>query len=237
MPLPIIGLTTRRGNVGAHFQAYLDAVIQAGGKPELIPYGLAEEARQALYKRLDGVLFTGGGDIAPDRYNDEPPSHFRNTDEERDALEFFLLEIAVNEGKPFLGICRGFQVVNVGLGGTLYTDIEDQMPNAIQHKYSSRTRRAYLAHAVEVAEGSRLAGILGETKFQVNSMHHQGAKDIAPRLHPVAYAPDGLVEAVELPNHPFGLAVQWHPECIPDQPVSPRLFRAFVEAAEDNHKR
>ncbi len=237
MPLPIIGLTTRRGNVGAYFQAYLDAIIRAGGEPELISYGLTEEARQALHKRLDGILFTGGGDIAPGCFNGQPHPSVHGVDEERDTLEFSLLNTTVQEGKPFLGICRGFQVINVALGGTLYTHIKDQMPNALQHKYSSRTRRAYLAHTVEVTEGSRLAGILGETKFQVNSMHHQGAKDIAAALRPVAYAPDGLVEAVELPNHPFGVAVQWHPECLPDQPVTRRLFRAFVEAADIGRKR
>ncbi|MFH1524222.1 MAG: gamma-glutamyl-gamma-aminobutyrate hydrolase family protein, partial [Chloroflexota bacterium] len=115
-------------------------------------------------------------------------------------------------------------------------DINDQMPDAIQHKYSSRTHRAHLAHEMKIEEGSRLSGILGETKFQVNSMHHQGAKGVAPGLKPVGFAPDGLVEALELPDYPFGIAVQWHPECIPDQPVSPRLFRAFVEAADSSQK-
>jgi len=237
MPYPIIGLTTRRGKLDAHFQAYLDAVTRAGGKPEPIPYGLTEQARRALFAHLDGILFTGGGDIAPGRFGGKPHSSIHNVDEERDRLEFTLLETAVREGLPFLGICRGCQVVNVGLGGTLYTDIESQMEGAIRHKYSSKTEREYLAHSVNIGAGSRLAGILGDVQLQVNSLHHQGAKDIPASLKAIAYAPDGLVEALELTGHPFGFAIQWHPECLNDQPASRRLFRAFVEAAEKRHKK
>jgi len=217
-------------------RAYVEALNQAGGVPILVPSGLPTESWHSLYERLDGILFSGGGDILTERFGGQPHPSVHGVDKERDAFEISLLEMTVQSGKPFLGICRGFQLVNVGLGGTLYTDIKDQMPNAIRHKYSSRTHRAYLAHEMRIEEGSRLADILGETKFPVNSMHHQGAKDIPPALRPAAYAPDGLVEAVELPDYPFGIAVQWHPECIPDQPTSPRLFRAFVEAADDKHK-
>jgi putative glutamine amidotransferase len=237
MPLPIIGLTTRRGKVGAHLQAYLDAVVHAGGKPDLIPYGLTGESLQIFYGHMDGILFTGGGDIAPERFNGQPHLSVDGVEEERDTLEFFLLQTTVQEGKPFLGICRGFQVVNVGLGGTLYTDIESQMDNAIRHRYSSETERTFLAHTVQVETSSRLAGFLGENALQVNSLHHQGAKDTPAVLKPAAYAPDGLVEALELPNHPFGIAVQWHPECLTDQSSSRRLFRAFVEAADSYRKR
>jgi putative glutamine amidotransferase len=242
MAFPVIGVTTSNGTQLGYdaiilMRSYVQALTEAGGVPVLIPTGLMAESWHSLYERLDGILFSGGGDIGIRRFGGQPHKEIRPADDERDEVEFALVEAAVCDRKPFLGICRGFQVINVALGGTLYTHIKDQMPNALQHKYSSKTRRAYLAHAVEVAEGSRLADVLGQTEFQVNSMHHQGAKDIAAALKPVAYAPDGLVEAVELPDYPFGIAVQWHPECIPDQPVSPRLFREFVEAAEDNNKR
>jgi putative glutamine amidotransferase len=237
MPLPIIGLTTRRGKLDVHFRAYLDAVTRAGGKPELIPYGLSQEARRALFGRLDGILFTGGGDIAPARFGAELHPSIHNVDEERDELEFSFLQSAVEMGKPFLGICRGCQVVNVGLGGTLYTDIESQKEGAIRHKYSSQTQREYLAHVVHVEAGSHLAKILGEAELRVNSLHHQGAKEIPTRLKPVAYAPDGLVEAMELAEHPFGIAIQWHPECLTDQPSTRQLFQTFVEAAGKRHKK
>jgi putative glutamine amidotransferase len=105
------------------------------------------------------------------------------------------------------------------------------MPGAIKHDFDSVTERKLLAHEVTVKGTTRLANVLGETKLNVNSLHHQGIKDLAPALLPTAYAPDGLVEAVELPEHPFGMAVQWHPEWLLEQSVNQRLFRAFVDAA------
>ena len=148
----------------------------------------------------------------------------------RDSLELSLFRAAYEDDKPFLGICRGIQVVNVGLGGTLYTHILDQYPNAIDHTYPGNMRRV-LAHEVKVEAGTRLAGIVGEPVLKVNSLHHQGLKDIPPELRVTGFAPDGLVEAVELPEHPFGIAVQWHPEWLTDQQPTRNLFKAFVEAA------
>ena len=240
MTNPIIGVTTYQGKDDnnlptiALLRAYVDALVQAGGVPVLIPSSLTEESSRALCGRLDGILFTGGGDIALDRFIGEEHPRIYGVDIERDATELVLLDTLLHEKKSFLGICRGFQVINVGLKGTLYTHIEDQMPGALRHDYYPNIPRTYLAHKVKVNPGSRLAEILGETDLSVNSLHHQGVKDIADTLEPVAYAPDGLVEAVELPNHPFGIAVQWHPEWLTDQPATQRLFRAFVEAAGNN---
>ncbi len=215
----------------ALLKAYVDALVEAGGIPVLIPACLTEEGRQSLFKRLDGILFTGGGDIALEYFDGEPHPRVDGVDKERDELEFFMLRAAAQKEKPFLGICRGFQVVNVALGGTLYTHIADQKPEALKHDYYPDYPRTLLAHPVKVDEDTHLAEILGETELSVNSLHHQGAKAIPAELKPVAYAPDGLVEAVELPAHPFGIAVQWHPEWMTDQPSTRRLFRAFVEAA------
>jgi putative glutamine amidotransferase len=238
MSHPLIGLTTRNGKneednsivvLGA---AYVDAVRAAGGVPILIPSGISGEAFQTLFERLDGILFTGGGDIAVERFNGDPHPSIGDVDPARDSVEFSLLGAAVKNRKPFLGICRGMQLVNVGLGGTLYTHIPDQLPGAGKHDFHDGYPRDYMAHRVEVQSGTRLAAIVGELSFPVNSLHHQGAKNVPAALIPTAFSPDGLVEAVELPGHPFGLAVQWHPECIPDQPSSMKLFRAFVGAAE-----
>ena len=137
----------------------------------------------------------------------------------------------LEKGKPFFGICRGAQVVNVALGGNLYTHIEDQHPDALKHDYYPDYPRNRLSHPVRVEEGSRLAGIVDEPVLQVNSLHHQGIKGLAPTLKPVAYAPDGIIEAVELSDHPFGLAVQWHPEWLTDQQPMRNLFKAFVDSA------
>jgi putative glutamine amidotransferase len=237
MAYPIIGITTYQGRndedlpIVALLRAYTEALIQAGGVPILIPSNLTGEARQVFSGHMDGILFTGGGDIAVNQFSGIHHPRVNNVDPERDAFEFSLLHTFIDENKPFLGICRGFQVINVGLGGTLYTHIEDQMPGAIKHDYYPDFPRTFLSHHVSLEESSFLAKIVGQKDLSVNSLHHQGIKLISPKLKPAAFAPDGLVEGVELPNHPFGIAVQWHPEWLTDQPATKRLFRAFVEAA------
>lgn len=237
MALPVIGITTNHGINESGIptvyllRAYVIALIEAGGVPVLIPSGLTEEYWRILYGHLDGLFFTGGGDIALERFNGEPHPKIDKVDPERDAIEISLLKTAAGNGKPFLGICRGIQVMNVALGGSLYTHIEDQKPDALKHDYFPDMPRNYLAHPVKIKSGTRLAEILGESELSVNSLHHQGVKEIAPTLRPAAHAPDGLVEGLELPGHPFGISVQWHPEWLTDQPATRRLFKAFVEAA------
>ncbi|MGD0753117.1 MAG: gamma-glutamyl-gamma-aminobutyrate hydrolase family protein [Anaerolineales bacterium] len=237
MSAPIIGLTTYNGEnkyghpIVALMQQYIIAIGEAGGAPILIPSGINSESVKSLFKRVDGILLTGGGDIAIDRFDGEPHLRVEGVDPNRDTVEIALVQSAAQSGKPFFGICRGFQVVNVALGGTLYTHIQDQLPGAIKHDYDSDSQRQFLAHPIRLEKGSALASIMGEDELNVNSLHHQGAKDLAPALQPAAYAPDGLVEGLELPGHPFGMAVQWHPEWLTDQPVTRRLFGAFVEAA------
>jgi putative glutamine amidotransferase len=234
---PIIGITTFQStNAHGHptimmMQSYVKAMIQAGGVPVLIPSLIAEDGWDVLYSRLDGILFSGGGDIGLEHFRGEPHPRIDDVDSARDAIELKLLHSAASDGKPFLGICRGCQVMNVALGGTLYTHIPDQLPNALDHSYPGN-KRTVLVHEVKIEEGTRIAEIYGESIIKVNSLHHQGLKDIAPSLCIAGHAPDGLVEAIELPNHPFGLAVQWHPEWLTDQDSTRNLFRKFVEAAE-----
>ncbi len=235
--MPIIGLTTNHSKdeygypATSLLRAYVSAVITEGGTPVLIPSELPDASRRELFARLDGILFTGGGDIACERFNGVPHPRVNGVDADRDDIEYALLQLAVDEGKPFLGICRGFQLVNVALGGTLFTHIADQVPGAIKHDYFVPDwPRDHLAHPVSVDRGTRLAEILGAAEFPVNSRHHQGADKIAASLKVVAHAPDGLVEGLELPGHPFGLAVQWHPEGLANRPETRRLFNAFVGA-------
>ena len=235
---PIIGITTNHSSNAFGqatvllTQAYVKAIMQAGGVPVLIPSLVAEDGWDALYARLDGILFSGGGDISLDHFKGESHPRIDDVDPERDAVELNLLHAAASDGKSFLGICRGCQLVNVGLGGTLYTHIPDQLPNALDHSYPGNMRMV-LVHEVKIEEGTHIADVLDEPVVKVNSHHHQGLKDIAPSLRVAGHAPDGLVEAIELPDHPFGLAVQWHPEWLTDQQSTRNLFRRFVEAASE----
>ncbi len=163
----------------------------------------------------------------PARYGAAPHPLAAGIDPARDEAELALARWAVADGRPLFGICRGAQVLNVALGGTLYGDVSDH-PGALRHTYD---RPAERPHPVQVAEGSRLAELLGVPVLDVNSLHHQAVRAVAPGLRVAARAPDGLVEALELPAHPFALAVQWHPESLPDAPEMQRLFAGLVAAA------
>lgn len=233
---PIIGITTdlvsnsyNQPTVSLS-QAYVKAVIEAGGIPVLIPSLIPNEGWREVYKRLDGILFSGGGDISLEYFKGDPHPSISDVEPARDGIEFDLLKAAVSDGKPFLGICRGCQLVNVGLGGTLYTHILDQMPGALEHSYPG-SMRTFLAHEVKIEEGTRTAEVLGQPIIKVNSHHHQGLKDIGDDLRISGFAPDGLVEAIELNGHPYGLAVQWHPEWLTDQEPTRNLFKTFIEAS------
>jgi putative glutamine amidotransferase len=194
---------------------------------------LDESAVNELLPRLDGVLFSGGGDIDTQFFGAVNHPKVKGVDVERDRMEIYLLEKLVAQGKPFMGICRGLQLVNVGMGGSLYTDIADQVPGAAKHDYYPDWARDHLAHPVEIIPDTKLAGILGESVVEVNSLHHQGINKLAEGLLVSSYSPDGLVEAAELPSHPFGLAVQWHPEWLTAHAPMRALFRTFVDAADE----
>jgi putative glutamine amidotransferase len=237
MKKPLIGITTYRtenpyGNpILALGENYVQALSRAGALPVMIPLGLPEDQIDRMLSRLGGILFSGGGDIDPSVFGAETTPKVKSVDPDRDRVEMQLLRTAHSKGLPFLGICRGFQVINVACGGTLYTHVEDQHPQALKHDFYPDWPRDHLPHAVKVDPDSRLADILGTTEPEVNSLHHQGVRDLAPGLRATAYAPDGLIEAFEMPDHPFGLAVQWHPEWLLDHAPMRALFRAFVVAA------
>jgi len=233
---PLIGITTNQSHnvywqpTITLMQSYVNAVTQAGGVPVLIPSLIEEDGWDAVYSHLDGILFSGGGDISLDYFSGDPHPRIDDVDLQRDSVELKFVQAAASDGKPFLGICRGCQVVNVALGGTLYTHIPDQFPNALDHAYPGNMRTV-LVHEVKIEEGTHTAEIYGEPIIQVNSLHHQGLKDIASSLRIAGHSPDGLVEAIELPDHPFGLAVQWHPEWLTHQESTRNLFRKFIDVA------
>ena len=240
---PIIGLTTYRKMVDknnpypymALMATYVEAVTAAGGIPLLIPLGLDEDALRVLLSQVDGLVLTGGGDIAGEHYRSEHEDFIFNVDADRDRVEFFLAREAMAQDKPMLAICRGHQVLNVALGGTLYEDVKAWMPGAMKHDYFEIFPREHKAHTVAIEPGSKLAEALGRRETQVNSLHHQGIRDLAPGLAAVAHAPDGLIESVEGVDHPFALGVQWHPEnLVHDDPMMLSLVRGLVEAASAN---
>jgi putative glutamine amidotransferase len=238
MSLPLIGLTISRSTDEMSTpqlstpEAYAQAIAKAGGVPILIPLGLSEEALQKLITRLDGILFTGGGDIHPERYGGAFTNLCQSVDSDRDRVEIFLLRQIVQAPKPFLGICRGCHIINVGLGGTLYTDISTDKPASLEHR---RSRRDKFSHPVKLKPSSMLAKIIGVEEFEVNSRHHQAIANLAAGIDAVAFAPDGIIEAIELPGYSglFGLGVQWHPEDLLEHKPARDLFRGFVQATRE----
>jgi putative glutamine amidotransferase len=215
-------------------QRYSRVVASAGGLPVMIPLLDDEGTLRALYDRLDGLLLPGGLDLDPGTYGEPRRYDCGRVDPARDRVELQFARWAIDEGKPVFGLCRGLQIVNVALGGTLYQDIAAQFSGAIKHDYfpTAGYARDHLAHDVTVSSGSRLGTLIGSAPLRVNSMHHQAVKELAPGLLPTAVAPDGVVEAVELPDQPFVLGVQWHPESLVERdPRMRRLMAGFVEAA------
>jgi putative glutamine amidotransferase len=236
MSRPLIGLTTTlrpdlAGTMLAGIrQTYVQAILDAGGLPVLVPAGPADILRATL-QRLDGLLLPGGGDIAPTRFGEQPHARLGGIEPERDDLEIHLCQWALEGGKPVLGICRGIQVMNVAAGGTLYQDIPSQYTTTIRHPSDLAQPRGFLAHDVIVQPGTRLAGLVGAGPLPVNSWHHQAAKDVGRGLVVTARSADGIIEAMEAPEHPFAVAVQFHPEDLytADERIR-RLFAGFVEA-------
>lgn len=200
---------------------YADAVITAGGVPVLLPPALDAEAAAAALARLDGLILGGGADVEPGRYGAEPGAHTAGWREDRDASELALIEVAAERALPTLGICRGMQMMAVAAGGAL----AQHVPDIVGHQGHSPAPGIYGLTSVEIAPESQLGGILGE-RVSVPCHHHQSVAG-HPGFAPVARAADGLLEAIENPDLPFWLAVQWHPETGTDR----RLFEALVRAA------
>jgi len=238
---PIIGLTTYRKYSSdtnrplfGLMRSYVAAVTAAGGVPLLIPLGLSDEELLTIISRVDGVILPGGGDIDPDFYRGDDHEALRGIDKDRDRVEIFVAQQATKLEIPILAICRGHQVLNVALGGTMWEDLASQRADSIKHDYYQNGARTDLPHTVDLFPGSRLAAIIGRETTPVNSLHHQGVRDIAPDLMVTGVAPDGLVEGLEVDGHPFAVAVQWHPEnLVGNDPAMLALFEALVTASQN----
>ena len=237
MDQPLIGITCSQKLISHQrtdsllHDEYSEVVALAGGLPLLIPVSFPVKDIPTLLSRLDGVLLSGGGDIAPALSGNENDVYSRNISASRDALELKIVETAVMKDLPLLGICRGCQILNVALGGSLYTDIDAQYPTSIRHSQSAVHSPAYLAHEVKIMPDSVLASILRQPTLPVNSRHHQAVRQLAPGFLVTAQASDGLIEAIELAGKRFCLGVQWHPESLQSSEAQRRIFEGFINAA------
>jgi putative glutamine amidotransferase len=222
-------------------QRYVRALVPAGATPFLLPLLTDDPAAlRDTYAHLDGLFLAGGADVAPGLYRQATDPRSGPADEARDLVEQQLIRWALEDGLPIFGACRGLQVINVALGGSLHQDVRALRPGSIKHDYFPEDGHArdYLAHEIQIASGSRLKQVYGAARIAVNSMHHQGICELGGNLRAVAHAPDGLVEAVERPGTGYCLAVQWHPETLLVRDGRTRgLMRSFVEAAADYRAR
>ncbi len=219
---------------------YLEGIQQAGGVPVVLPFGLPSAAKNdgsleaaiaEMVERFDGFLFTGGPDVSPGLYGQDDMGGKIKTCPRRDELEVPLLKKAVAAGKPIFGICRGLQLINAVLGGTLYRDLPSEHPSEIVHRQAKPYGR--YTHTVQVNGPLQviLSDLIESNTLPVNTLHHQAVRELAPGLEAMAVTPDGLVEAFYAPGARFLWAVQWHPEYLfRGDEASRRLFKKFVEA-------
>jgi putative glutamine amidotransferase len=231
---PLIGITA--GNDPSqpdHYVLrwdYVRSVEFAGGVPVVLaPSGAA--LHPALLSRLDGLVLTGGLDVSPALYGEAPHPAVTKSSAERDEFEIKLIREALATDLPLLAICRGLQILNVALGGRLVQDLPSLVGTSVSHDDRGRPRIG-LAHRVRIVAGTRLRTLLGEDDVPVNSFHHQAASALGRGLVATGFAPDGVVEGVELPAARFVVGVQWHPEAFWREGRFASLFRALVHAAE-----
>lgn len=234
---PLIGIPCHadyldgsRRPVYCNNRAYVHAIEHAGGLPILIPILHDFSMLDTLLPRLDGLLLSGGVDIDPAVYGEAPHPLSDQPEKELDEIELKLASWALQEDVPTLGVCRGMQVLNVALGGTLYQDINDLCPDSLRHSRRDQSRD-YLAHLVNVLPGSRVEQLLGSGPFMVNSLHHQAVHKPGRDVVISGTADDGIPEMLEVRGRRFIVAAQFHPEEIyRKEAASARLFAGFVQA-------
>lgn len=234
MRKPLIGLTPSHDMDNGDIKArptYLKALKAAGAIPVVLPLELSKEDLEQLSNELDGFLFTGGPDVHPFVFGEETQPGCGSVSQKRDELELSLLPLVLEQKKPILGICRGVQLLNIGLGGDIWQDIPPSTDGRVSIAHSQPFAYSLPCHTVALSSNSRLEALSGCSKLKVNSSHHQAVRRLAPGLIASAYSPDGLTEAVEMPDYPFFIGVQWHPEYLWEKDESAfRLFQSFVEA-------
>lgn len=232
MKKPVIGLTASFEQPNRIFitRHYADWLLKLGALPMILPYTQDKQHILEFAPVLDGLLLSGGGDLDPGSFNEEPHPKLGSVHPERDTLELLLTKEMLKLNRPILGICRGAQLLNVAEGGNMYQDLGAQYGSELlQHQQNAPTSHA--SHTLKILPDSKLAQILGAAKIRTNSFHHQAIKDPAPAFRACAFSADGVIEAIESVSHPFALGIQWHPECMPlDHQESEKIFAAFVQA-------
>lgn len=208
------------------YTTYAEAVRRAGAIPVIIPP--QPENAAAVVAELDGVLLAGGFDCDPGLYGESPHSSIEPMDVRRQENDYALAAAARRQGVPALGICLGLQMMNVAAGGSLVQDIDSEIETGIRHASDPENRAR---HDVRIEPGTKLASILRERELNVNSSHHQAIRNVGEGFRVTAHAPDGIVEGLEDPTHPFYIGVQWHPEDMRGEKAASDLFGAFIEAA------
>lgn len=216
--------------------AYLKAIRAVGGTPIILPLDLDHEDLERFTEMFDGFLFTGGPDLHPFHFGEETQFHCGNVSPKRDRLELELLKLVIKAKKPVLGICRGIQLINICLGGDIYQDLPSQFPEDFPIAHTQPFSYEIPSHTVTVTPDTLLSRIAGTPTIQVNSMHHQAIRRLAPGLTASGLAPHGLTECVEMQGYPtFFLGVQWHPEYLWEQDeTAKKIFAEFVKAAQRN---
>lgn len=210
---------------------YLEGISEAGGLPITLPLTEDEAELRRLVALCDGFLFTGGQDVSPRVYGEEKRPVCGECCEGRDKMERRLLPLVLEADKPVLGICRGIQIINAVLGGTLYQDLPSELPASVEHHMAPPYDG--VSHTVTLESDSPLRSLLGKDTLGVNSCHHQGIKSVAPGLQVMARSEEGLVEAVCRPESRFLWAVQWHPEFSHKVDADSRkIFSAWIQAAQ-----
>ncbi|MBD8070752.1 gamma-glutamyl-gamma-aminobutyrate hydrolase family protein [Bacillus sp. PS06] len=232
MTKPIIGITSHVELDYKHSLSndYVEAVIQAGGIPVILPIGIDSDVA-VLLEKIDGLIVTGGGDIDPMLFGEEPHPKLGMISPGRDSFEIAIIEQALAANKPILAICRGIQILNITVGGDMYQDIYSQMEEPLL-QHSQKATRTHLAHKVSVTEGSLLEDIAGQSTFNVNTYHHQAVRNVPKPLIVSGRASDGIIEAIESTEHTFVLGLQWHPEplAVSGNKIAIQIFDRFIKS-------
>lgn len=213
---------------------YVQAIVQAGGIPVILPLVDDEQVNRAMYDRCDAILFAGGNDIDPSMFGEELHPTVKDISKLRDAVELRLMRWSVEDDRPILGVCRGMELLNIVRGGDLYQDIPSMLPDATDHNLSSAAKDIeHIAHVLRLEPGSRFAGIIGKGTLGTNTHHHQAIREVGEGLRAVAWSEDGVIEAIEAEGKPFVIGVQSHPESMWPKaaPEWRNFFQEFVDQA------
>ena len=212
---------------------YVISVLKNGGVPFILPVQPDNEIINAQIEQIDGLILSGGHDVVPQNYNEEPQQKLEDCSPERDQFDFDLIKAATQKGIPILGICRGMQIINTYYGGSLYQDLSYRNEPTFRHMQGHSPSQ--VTHQITIEKNSKLASIISESQMMVNSFHHQVVKDVAKNFKIAARANDGVIEAIEPNDKSFILGIQWHPEMLHESKpeMNEKIFGSFIKNASE----